>query len=424
MSIAVVGGGISGLTAAHELSKAGHAVRLFEKEGDAGGHATTVDVDGQHIDVGFIVYNERTYPRFVGLLQELQVPTQASDMSMGCACDACGIEYSTRGLGGIFAKPGQLMKPGHYRMLNDLFRFYRDARDTLDAADRGQATGLTLDQYLADRRLGTDFANHFLVPLTAAVWSTAPDTIGSFPIDYLLRFLDHHGLIGYGNAVQWRTITGGSREYVRRVVAALPGGSVATSSAVASVTRDAAGATVRTDDGRAERFDAVVMATHADVARRLLTDADAAESAALGGFEYSDNRVVLHTDERLMPSASRAWASWNIDMGSCSVPGDALAMTYHMNRLQALRGAKRHYFVSVNPGPELRDDRIITERAWAHPLYTFQTLAAQDRLQALQGHRATFYAGAHLGYGFHEDGCRSGYEAAERVGPAIEERAA
>ncbi len=432
-SVAVVGAGISGLTAAHALHAAGHRVRLFESAPTLGGHATTIDLpDGRAVDIGFIVYNEVTYPRFIGLLAELQVPTQASDMSMGVTCAACRVEWSTRGLRGVFAQRKQLARPSHYGMLNDLFRFYRDARRVLDAP---RPSEMTLDEYLDDRGLGRAFANHFLIPLTAAVWSTAPDEVGSFPIDYLLRFLDHHGLIGYGRNLQWRTITGGSRSYVNAIADRLGPGAVSTGNPVRSVTRDDAGITVELTHGIPERFDHLVMATHADTALSLLRDADPAERTALKGFEYSDNRVVLHTDAGMLPGSRNAWASWNIDMGSCTAVVDTLTMTYHMNRLQSLRGATE-LSVSMNP-PAGRIDpaSVLLKRNWSHPLYTFQTLEAQRLIGAIQGRRSTWYAGAHLGYGFHEDGCRAGYEAADAIvaaaaadaaaaDGAVEERAA
>ena len=412
MKVAVVGAGISGLSAAHILRRE-HQVSLFEQDPAPGGHVKTVTVDTAHgpvaVDTGFIVYNVTAYPHFTRLLAELGVSSQPTEMSLGSSCQSCDIEFSSRGLRGLFAQPDLLRRTSHWRMLTDILRFYRDARQRLESGSRSSET---LGDFLEAGDYGSAFQNHFLIPIAAAVWSTAPAKITWFPVDDLLAFLDAHGLIGLGRMQQWRTIRGGAKEYVARIVAGLPAGAVRMGDPVANVTRHDTGVTVETQGGHSERFDAVVLATHADDALGLLWDVDATERETLERFEYTTNLVVLHTDMRMLPGRSAARASWNVDTADCKRPGEAMTMTYDMSRLQSLPGPER-FCVSINPGDRVPPERLIVAKPFSTPLYTLDTLDAQEALRALQGWRRTYYAGAHLGYGFHEDGCRSGYEAAE-----------
>lgn len=400
MQIAVIGGGIAGLGAAYVLSRA-HEVVLFEREQRAGGHANTVVRDGLALDTGFLVHNTPNYPLLGRLFSELGVRTHDSEMSFSVSCRGCGLEYSGRR---PFAQLRNLANPRFHGLLWEIGRWLRTARRSLDEADYESAS---LRDYLDACGYSGGFRSHFLVPLTAALWSTAPGRALEFPAAYAIRFFDNHGMLGLGR-FHWRTVTGGSRVYVGAIAERL-GESLRVATPVRGIRRDPAGVEVRGPGGEVERFDRVVLATHADEALALLEDPSEEERRALTGFAYTVNQTVLHTDSSYLPGARAARASWNYRTGNDGRP----TLTYYLNKLQGL-DSERDYCVTLNE--EVPEQHVLERISYSHPLYTVGTLAAQASLRALSGARNTFYAGAHLGNGFHEDGLASGIAAAAALG--------
>lgn len=411
---AVIGSGVSGLTAAHVLSGS-HRVTLLEGDDRFGGHAHTHAVTdsagrSQRIDSGFIVHNERTYPHLLRLFAELGVQTRPTEMSMSITCTTCGLSYAGgRGIGGILAQPWRAADPRFVRLLTEVPRFHRAARRVL--ASEGPET--TWGQFLADGGYSDHFVHHFALPLVSCVWSSDAQDALAYPARHLFRFLDHHGMLTVTGSPTWRTVVGGSRTYVERLAARLP--DVRRQAPVAAITRHDDGVDVRTADGRTQTFDQVVLATHADQALAVLADATPQEKEDLAAITYSVNRTVLHRDSSLLPTRAGARASWN-HRTSCGPDGDAsgVAVSYWMNRLQGL-DEPDDYVVTLN-GDDLVDaDSVIAEMTYAHPVFTPAAVEAAQRLRPAGGARLAF-AGAHLGWGFHEDGCRSGVEAAARLG--------
>lgn len=411
--IAVIGAGIAGLSAAWLLGQA-HEVVLIEAEPRLGGHANTVLVPGDGgaetpVDTGFIVYNEKTYPNFVALLDHLGVATQPTEMSFAVSLDGGRLEYSGTGLSGLFAQPGNLANPRFWAMLRGLVRFYRDAtRDALT----GSAAAMTLGEYLASGDYGAAFRDDHLLPMAAAIWSAPCSEILSYPAQAFLRFHHNHGLLQLTDRPLWRTVTGGSAVYVERLRSRFRG-SVRLGTPARQVRRSPNEVLVA-GDGWSERFDQVVFATHADQTLALLADPDPLEASALGAFRYSRNRAVLHGDEALMPRRRRAWASWN-HLGERARPDAACAVTYWMNLLQDLP-RQRPFFVTLNPPETLRAETILREEVYEHPIFDRAALAAQEYLWALQGARRSWFCGAYFGSGFHEDGLQSGLAVAEALG--------
>ncbi|MFD3974955.1 NAD(P)/FAD-dependent oxidoreductase [Streptomyces cyaneofuscatus] len=413
---AVVGSGVAGLTAAHVLGKA-HDVTLYEADDRVGGHAHTHELaasDGRvhRVDSGFIVHNRRTYPHLLRLFGELGVATQESEMSMSVRCEGCGLEYAgARGPAGLFAQPRSALRAPYLRMLAEVPRFHRAARALLELPE-GPATDMTLGEFARRGRFSPYFHAHFLTPMVSAVWSCDPVTALRYPARYLFAFLSHHGMLTIGDSPVWRTVTGGSRAYVERVVKQLT--AVHTATPVRAITRHADGVELTTEDGTTTPYDAVVIATHPDQALRLLADPTDAERETLGAFTYSRNPTLLHTDTTLLPRSRGARASWNYLMPSCAADADRVTVSYDMNRLQRL-DAPETFVVTLNGSDRVDPDSVRARMVYEHPVYTPESVAAQARLPALSG-GVTAFAGAYHRWGFHEDGCRSGVEAAAALG--------
>ncbi|MCR8943083.1 FAD-dependent oxidoreductase [Streptomyces sp. OUCMDZ-4982] len=413
---AVVGSGVAGLTAAHVLHKA-HDVTLYEADDRVGGHAHTHELsasDGRvhRVDSGFIVHNRRTYPHLLRLFDELGVATQESEMSMSVRCEGCGLEYAgARGIAGLLAQPRSALRGPYLRMLAEVPRFHRAARALLELPE-GPATEMTLGEFTRRGRFSPYFHAHFLTPMVSAVWSCDPVTALRYPARYLFRFLAHHGMLTVGGSPVWRTVTGGSRAYVERVVKQLT--AVHTATPVRAVTRHADGVELTTEDGTTTPYDSVVIATHPDQALRLLAEPTDAERATLGAFTYSRNPTLLHTDTTLLPRSRGARASWNYLMPSCAADADHVTVSYDMNRLQRLDAPER-FVVTLNGSDRVDPASVRARMVYEHPVYTPESVAAQARLPALSG-PVTAFAGAYHGWGFHEDGCRSGAEAAAALG--------
>ncbi|MFJ7058481.1 NAD(P)/FAD-dependent oxidoreductase [Streptomyces microflavus] len=413
---AVVGSGVAGLTAAHVLREA-HDVTLYEADDRVGGHAHTHELgssDGRvhRVDSGFIVHNRRTYPHLLRLFDELGVATQESEMSMSVRCEGCGLEYAgARGPAGLLAQPRSLLRGPYLRMLAEVPRFHRAARALLELPE-GPATDMTLGEFARRGGFSPYFHAHFLTPMVSAVWSCDPVTALRYPARYLFAFLSHHGMLTIGDSPVWRTVTGGSHAYVERVVKQLT--AVHTATPVRAITRHADGVELTTEDGTTTPYDSVVIATHPDQALRLLADPTDAERATLGAFTYSRNPTLLHTDTTLLPRSRGARASWNYLMPSCAADADRVTVSYDMNRLQRL-DAPDTFVVTLNGSDRVDPDSVRARMVYEHPVYTPESVAAQARLPALSG-PVTAYAGAYHGWGFHEDGCRSGAEAAGALG--------
>lgn len=408
--IAVIGGGISGMAAALALQSSA-SVTLYESEPRIGGHARTVLAGrngDQPVDTGFIVFNYATYPNLSRLFRELDVPVQPSDMSFGVSIDGGRIEYGLRSLATIFAQPGNLVNPGYLRMLRDILRFN-------SRAEASVRVGQTLRDLSTELGLGHGFRHHYLRPLCGAIWSSPAVETDVFPARSLVRFFRNHGLLGLTGQHQWWTVKGGSIEYVRRIESRLVQGGVRirAGSPVKSVARNAAGVSVRAVGAELEMFDQVVFACHSDQALALIEEPTPAERRLLGAIRYRPNRAVLHRDASQMPLRRSCWSSWVYRTGPN--PGGQGCITYWMNRLQNIPDDDP-LFVTLNPSDAIREDLIFEETMFHHPVFDEAAIEAQEGLADIQGQNHTWFAGAYLKHGFHEDGMASALQIARLMG--------
>lgn len=412
LRIAVIGAGVTGLGAAWLLSSR-HRVTLYEAGPKLGGHSNTVMVDCPEgripVDTGFIVYNELTYPNLIAMFEHIGVATKASDMSFAVSMDRGAVEYCGSGLGGLFAQKRNVLNPRFWRMCADLVRFYRAAK-----ADTRDLSGFTLEAYLDEGRYSQAFRDLHLYPMAAAIWSTPAGKIGDYPAEAFIRFCRNHRLLELGERPRWRTVDGGSIEYVRKLESLITG-DIRLATPVRQIVRGSAGVEVHDAAGGMDTFDHVVLATHADQSVAMLGDADQLEREVLGAFRYSKNRAVLHSDEQLMPARRSVWSSWNYLAEGQGADRRPPAVTYWMNRLQALP-TTQNIFVSLNSSQEPREDRMLREINYEHPVFDTAALGAQRKVWSLQGRRNTWFCGAWMGAGFHEDGLQAGLAVAEALG--------
>lgn len=408
MRIAVIGAGISGLCVAYQLRQL-HDVTVFEANDYVGGHTNTLEVPEKNqtlaIDTGFIVFNERTYPNFCRLLQELNVASQPSDMSFGIRCDRTGLEYAGTGLNGLFAQRLNLFRPGFWRLLRDWRRFSVEAAELLQQPSES----LTVRDFFRDHAYSREFREQYFLPIGSAIWSCPHELIEDFPMRFIVQFYHHHGLLTLADPPIWRVISGGSRRYIEAILASFPR-AVELNSPVKGVHRQREGVLLHFRDGRQQTFDHVVLACHADQALRML-----GEEASSVEFPYEKNIAVLHTDIRVLPRSRRAWASWNYHVPA--EPTGKATVTYHMNRLQSLQ-SKTEYCVTLNEEERIDPSRVLRSITYHHPVFSTSRLIAQRRHGELINHQGLSYCGAYWGNGFHEDGVNSALAVSRVLGGA------
>ncbi len=405
--IAIIGTGISGMAAASLLHRR-HDITLFEKAATIGGHTRTLEAAGQPVDTGFIVYNERNYPLLTKLFRYLDVPTQASNMTFGITTPDGALEWGAESLNAIFGQRRNIVNPRFWKFLCDILRFNKQAE-----RQAAENPGLTLGELTRKMGMGDWFRDYYLLPMGGAVWSCPLDVMLAFPADMFVSFFKAHGLLTVTQQPKWRTVTGGSREYVRRLTAPFAG-RIMTNCGAAIIRREGGLIQVTAADGVTREFDRLVLACHATEALALLKDATQQEKETLGVFRYQKNRAVLHGEVSLMPKRRRCWSSWVYHAGAAP-SGGGISVTYWMNQLQSIP-ADKPLFVTLNPQRPIAPELVYDEHVFEHPVYTVESFATQKFLPALQGVKNTWYCGAYHRSGFHEDGLASAVEAARLMG--------
>ena len=412
--LAVIGGGVAGLGAAWLLRKR-YDVALFEREGHIGGHSNTVDVENAGrrlpVDTGFMVFNKVTYPHLLRLFDELRVPVKPTEMSFSVRHEGLDIEYNGMGFNRVFAQRRNLVRPRYLKLLAQILRFFRAANASLNDA---ALETMTLGEFARRHRLGDDFLRLYLVPMSASIWSITPGGALDFPAATLVRFFHNHGFLGVTTHHPWFTVDGGSREYVRRMLADLPGARA--SAPVASVEAGENGVMVRLQDGRTETFDRAIMAAHADESLAMLARPTALQARLLPAFRYQPNDTVLHTDTSVMPRRKLAWAAWNYRMEP-SDGGERASTHYNMTRLQGVPGPE-HYFVSLNYADRIDPGKVLWGTTYTHPIFDRGALAAQHDLPSINAEsrgQRVFFCGSYFRYGFHEDAFGSAVDCARAV---------
>ena len=412
MKIAIIGAGISGLTAAYYLRHK-HDITVYESAPRIGGHTATIDVEhgGRQyaIDTGFIVYNDWTYPNFIELIEELGVETQPTEMSFSVRCDQTGLEYGGNNLNTLFAQRSNLFRPSFHRMLHDILRFNREAVRDLESGRIDAAT--TLAEYLADNRYGDAFVYQYLLPMGCAIWSASTKSMADFPLLFFTRFFKNHGLLSVNDRPQWHVIKGGSRTYLEPLTREFSD-SISVNARISSVRRRPESVKLIMANGRAVQYDQVIFACHSDQALALIGDATRAERDALTDIPYQSNEVVLHTDESLLPRRRGAWSSWNYWLRERYQ--SRAVLNYNMNILQGFE-SDTTFCVTLNATESIAPDKIIETFNYSHPVFSLDSIAAARKIEEFNGLNRTWFAGAYLGNGFHEDGVVSGRQVADAI---------